>query len=63
MYICLCHGVTDEQVEKCIAEGARSLDELKSGLGVAAGCGKCTPFCEAMLDEACIATNRELKAA
>jgi len=52
MYICLCHGVTEQEVEKCITEGARTLDQLKCCLGVAASCGKCAPYCEAMLDQA-----------
>lgn len=65
MYICLCHGVTEEQVERCIAEGARSLNELKCCLGIAASCGKCAPFCEAMLDQAWVAETKkaEVKAA
>jgi bacterioferritin-associated ferredoxin len=62
MYICLCHGVTEEQVERCIAEGARSLNELKCCLGIAASCGKCAPVAKDMLDQR-VAAKAELKVA
>jgi len=41
MYICLCHGVTDTQIESAIDDGATTMKELTSELKVGSQCGKC----------------------
>ena len=41
MYVCVCNAVTDRQIRRAFAEGARTLKELKTELGVAARCGTC----------------------
>ena len=51
MYVCICKAVTDRQIRQAIELGARSLSDLKEGLGVATGCGKCAPCARTMLRE------------
>ncbi len=41
MYVCLCKGITDTQIRTAVADGASSLREVRSALGVASQCGKC----------------------
>lgn len=41
MYICLCHGVTDTQIESAIDNGAATMKELTNELKVGSQCGKC----------------------
>lgn len=41
MYICVCHAVTEREVEECARAGAQSIDELSMHLGVGTCCGKC----------------------
>ncbi len=41
MYVCLCKGITDTQIRDAVADGASSLREVHSALGVASQCGKC----------------------
>lgn len=41
MYICLCAGVTDEEIIECSKDGC-SLDELKTKLNVSQVCGCCS---------------------
>lgn len=41
MYVCICNGVTDKQIRRAIAGGAKSLQALQSELGVASQCGGC----------------------
>ena len=41
MYICLCAGVTDEEIRECSSDGC-SLDELKTKLNVSQICGCCS---------------------
>lgn len=41
MYVCLCHGVTDTQIENAIDNGATTMKRLSSELKVGTQCGKC----------------------
>ena len=52
MYICLCHGITDEQIRACVIEtGARTLYDLSGRLGVATQCGGCADSaCEVLIE-------------
>lgn len=44
MIVCLCHGVNDKEVERCVAEGAQSLDEIGEACGAGTCCGCCQPL-------------------
>jgi bacterioferritin-associated ferredoxin len=52
MYICICNGITERDIRKCIDEGARSLSDLQRELGVSAGCGQCASSAKCLLREA-----------
>jgi bacterioferritin-associated ferredoxin len=41
MFVCLCKAVSDKAIKQHIANGACTMRELKSGLGVGSQCGKC----------------------
>ena len=41
MYICVCSGVTEREIQARADEGLCTLAELESCLGVGAGCGRC----------------------
>lgn len=42
MYVCLCHAVTDQQIEKAVRKGSvNSVRDLQQKLGVGTTCGKC----------------------
>ena len=41
MYICICNGVTDDQIRAEVYRGACSLREISERLEVATSCGKC----------------------
>ncbi|QBG35365.1 (2Fe-2S)-binding protein [Litorilituus sediminis] len=41
MYVCLCHGVTDSEIESAIDAGAHSMKKLSQELNVGSQCGKC----------------------
>ncbi len=51
MYVCLCKGITDTQIRAAIQEGASSLREVRSRLGVASQCGKCGVLTREILQE------------
>lgn len=41
MYVCICHAVTDRQLQEAISQGTQSLRGLSRQLGVVSSCGKC----------------------
>ena len=51
MYVCLCNAVTEREIRQVVGLGVTSLRELKESLGVATGCGKCSPCAHAILNE------------
>ncbi|MEH6687612.1 MAG: bacterioferritin-associated ferredoxin [Halopseudomonas sabulinigri] len=51
MYVCLCKGITDNQIKDAINQGACSMRDLRSDLDVATQCGKCARDCKSILLE------------
>ncbi|UCD69688.1 MAG: bacterioferritin-associated ferredoxin [Betaproteobacteria bacterium] len=51
MYICLCNGVTENQIRDAVADGAASVHDLRHTLGVASCCGRCAEFAEQVIEE------------
>ena len=51
MYICLCNAITERQIIRAAELGARSPEDLASGLGVGLGCGRCTSCAKSLLVE------------
>ncbi len=45
MIVCLCHGVNEKEVERCVAEGAQSVEDI----GRACGAGTCCGCCQDLL--------------
>ena len=41
MYVCVCNGVTDRDIQGAVALGARTLADLGHSLGVGTCCGRC----------------------
>lgn len=41
MYICICHGVTDQKIEQAIDNGSLTMKQLSAELKVGSQCGKC----------------------
>jgi bacterioferritin-associated ferredoxin len=41
MIVCLCHPATDRDVESCIRDGARSVEDIGEMCGAGTGCGAC----------------------
>lgn len=51
MYVCLCKGITDDQIKDAIYGGATSLRDVRQQLGVMTQCGKCGVFTKQLLEE------------
>jgi bacterioferritin-associated ferredoxin len=51
MYVCVCRGITDRQVETAIDEGADTREKVTATCGAGGGCGGCHDMIEGMIDE------------
>jgi len=52
MYVCICKGVTDRDIQDAASRGARTVKDLRRELGVASDCGKCASCAREVLREA-----------
>jgi bacterioferritin-associated ferredoxin len=41
MYICVCRGITDKEIQAAAQRGVTSLEQLSESMGVGADCGVC----------------------
>ena len=41
MYVCLCKGVTDNQIREAVENGITRFGQVRKELGLASQCGKC----------------------
>ncbi|MCF7982045.1 MAG: (2Fe-2S)-binding protein [Pseudomonadales bacterium] len=41
MYVCLCKGITDQDIVDEMDQGARNLRDIGKRLGVGSQCGRC----------------------
>jgi bacterioferritin-associated ferredoxin len=53
MILCICHSVTDREVDAAIRDGARSLGEIARRSGAGTDCGCCRPTIEKRIERAC----------
>ncbi len=51
MYVCLCRGITDQQIREAIQDGAQSVMDVAQRLGAGTGCGGCLEYTQALIDQ------------
>jgi bacterioferritin-associated ferredoxin len=51
MYVCLCVGVSDREIQKTLREGACTVEEVMYCTGAGTQCGSCVPTIEEMVAE------------
>jgi bacterioferritin-associated ferredoxin len=51
MYVCVCHGVSENDVRDHVAAGACSAKEVRRACGMRPGCGSCVNRIRALLEE------------
>lgn len=49
MYVCLCNGVTDRQIQEAAAAGCTSIGDLMMRTGCGACCGSCVDMASELL--------------
>ena len=50
MYICVCNAVTESELQQAIADGARSVKDLREKLLVTGCCGSCLNSVKELLE-------------
>jgi bacterioferritin-associated ferredoxin len=53
MYVCVCLAVTDQEVERAIAEGATTREEVTRVCKAGGDCGACHGQIETMIEDRC----------
>lgn len=51
MYVCICNGVTDDEIRQVAAAGCDTLAELTMRTGCGSTCGSCLDEAQRILDE------------
>lgn len=51
MYVCICHAITDKQIQSEVYKGAICLKSLQKKLPVATCCGTCACVAQDIIDE------------
>lgn len=54
MYVCVCNAVTESHIGKAVAEGCRSMRELRERLGVGDCCGRCASCARRVMKDAAV---------
>lgn len=52
MYVCICHGITENAIREAARNGCGSMAELTMRTGCGACCGTCVEMAATVLDEA-----------
>jgi len=63
MYVCLCQGIRDRELQQAVEQGASSFEELQAITGVASCCRTCEPTAREFLDTALASRGRAIQAA
>lgn len=61
MYVCICHGVTDQDIRQAADAGCASVTELTMRTGLGSGCGTCSEMAGELLSQARAARAFPLK--
>jgi bacterioferritin-associated ferredoxin len=51
VYVCICHAVTEKDIQKAIANGASSVAMLSESTSLGTRCGHCTDYAYAMISK------------
>jgi bacterioferritin-associated ferredoxin len=51
MYVCICHGITDKDIQKAARSGVTNIHQLATETGATTGCGSCLEMAEDILKQ------------
>lgn len=50
MYVCVCNGVTDKDIQREVDAGCDTLSDLTMNTGLGANCGSCVTLAETLIE-------------
>lgn len=50
MYVCLCRGITDQDIQEAVANGSESFREIRDLLDLGTCCGRCVPEARSIIN-------------
>ncbi len=53
VYVCVCHAITEKDVQKAIAKGADSVAMLSESTSLGTQCGHCTDHAQELIRKCC----------
>ena len=51
MYVCLCRGITDQDIKDAMQNGAESIRDVREMLDLGTCCGRCVPEAKTIISE------------
>ncbi len=51
MYVCLCRGITDQDIKDAMQNGAESIRDVREMLNLGTCCGRCVPEAKTIISE------------
>ncbi|GAB3051924.1 (2Fe-2S)-binding protein [Acinetobacter apis] len=51
MYVCLCRGITDQDIKNAINNGSESFRQIREELDLGTCCGRCVPEARQIISE------------
>ena len=51
MYVCLCRGITDQDIKDAVSNGAESYREIRDLLDLGTCCSRCAPEARAIISD------------
>jgi bacterioferritin-associated ferredoxin len=52
MIVCICHRISDRQIQQAVKDGVRDFDELQDDTCIARNCGCCEDCARQVFDQA-----------
>ncbi len=52
MFVCLCKGITDNDIRDAVMDGANNMRQVRAKLGVSTQCGQCACMAKSIVNEA-----------
>ena len=53
MYVCICHAVTDSQIERAVDSGADTLEQVALDTSAGTSCGSCHDHIDEIIETRC----------
>jgi bacterioferritin-associated ferredoxin len=50
VYVCICHAVTDSEIQNAVSEGVSDLKSLGECCGAGTNCGRCREHAQEIID-------------